>query len=57
MKLYFLLDDKSKENLRKAGGKKFEPPERDQDELEDLQEMVKIMEEPPNYTISKQGRE
>jgi len=57
MKLYFLLDDKSKENLRKAGGKKFEPPKQDQDELEDLQEMVKIMEEPPPYTISKQGRE
>ena len=55
MKLYFLLDDKSKENLRKAGGKKFEPPK--EDELEDLQEMVKIMEEPPPYTISKQGRE
>ena len=58
-KLYPLLsEDKRKEwakRYKKKFGKDFVPPK--EDELEDLQEMVKLMEETPNYTISKQGRE
>ena len=58
-KLYYTLTEENKEKLsqiyKNLTGKKLKPPEREV-HLEDEQEMQKIMEEPPSYTIDSQGR-
>ena len=58
MKFLDCTTEKGRENLerlyKEMTGKDFMPPK--EDDMETLEEMRKIMEEPPNYTISKQGR-
>jgi len=58
MKFLDCTTEKGRENLerlyKEMTGKDFTPPK--EDEMESLEEIRKIMEEPPNYTISVQGR-
>ena len=63
-KLFYLLSDRGRVNFWKlcqAFG--VNPQEQKEEEIhvearvEDAEEMAKLMEEAPNYTISKQGRE
>jgi len=66
MKLYFMLTEEDKGKLaqvyQQLTGRKLRPPEREQRaihleaKLEEPGEMVKIMEESPNYPIEAQGR-
>ena len=58
-KLYYILNEENKEKLsqiyKNLTGKKLKPPDKEV-HLEDAQEMQKIMEESPSYTIEAQGR-
>lgn len=65
MKLWDCTTEEGKKALARAyeqlTGNKFRPPRRKRRaitcDVEDLQEIDKLMRETPNYTISKQGRE
>ena len=60
MKLWETLSEENKENLARLyeqlTGKKFIPPKR-KTEMESSEELKKIMEEAPNYSVDVQGRE
>jgi len=67
MKLYFMLTEENKGKLaqvyQQLTGKRLTPPARDKQvihceaKIEELPELVKIMEQAPNYVIEVQGRE
>jgi hypothetical protein len=67
MKLYFMLTEEDKGKLaqvyQQLTGKRLTPPVRDKQvvhcetKIEELPELVKIMEQVPNYPIEVQGRE
>ena len=67
MKLWFMLTEENKGKLslvyEQLTGQKLKPPARDQRavhleaKLESPTELVKVMEQAPNYPIEVQGRE